>query len=54
MGRTTWFISGCFVGSLFILNQVYETELLKQELKNEVDTIRRMKNFVKTNNIEYV
>jgi hypothetical protein len=33
MGRITWFLLGSFIGSVNILNNVYETELLKEEIK---------------------
>jgi hypothetical protein len=33
MGRITWFLLGNFVGAACILNHVYETELLKEEIK---------------------
>lgn len=46
MGRLNWFILGSIVGSVQILNQVYENELLKHQLYKELKTIYRMKNFV--------
>lgn len=46
MGRIPWFLGGVFVGSLQVLNSVYETELVKQDLRNQIDTLRRVKNFV--------
>jgi hypothetical protein len=48
MGRIPYFIGGCFIGSLQVMSQVYETEIVKQDLKNEVETLRKMKNFVNT------
>lgn len=46
MGRFTWFLVGTAVGSIQVLNYVYEKELLKQNLKNEIRIVHRMKDFV--------
>lgn len=46
MGRFTWFLVGTAVGSIQVLNYVYEKELLKQNLKNEIRVVHRMKDFV--------
>ena len=46
MGRVNWFLAGTFVGSMQVLTYVYETELMKQELRQEVQVIKRMKTFV--------
>lgn len=32
MGRVSWFLAGTAVGSVQVLNYVYENELLKQKL----------------------
>lgn len=36
MGRLSWFITGASVGSLLILNQVYENEALKDQVDREI------------------
>jgi len=47
MGRLTWFLAGSFLGGVQILNQVYETELLKEQVARDLATSQRMKNFVR-------
>lgn len=46
MGRLAWFLSGGLVGSVQVLNQVYESEILKQKLTEEVQILLHMKYFV--------
>jgi hypothetical protein len=46
MGRISWFVAGGLFGGLQILNQVYETEVLKEEIGNEIRTAERIQNFV--------
>ena len=46
MGRLSWFVAGAAVGSFALFNTVYENELLKARLHQELRTIYRMKNFV--------
>ncbi len=46
MGRIYWFLAGSSVGTIQILNYVYENELLKQKLHKEMQTVARMQNFV--------
>ena len=46
MGRLNFFLVGTFVGSIQILGYIYESELIKQELREEVAITKRMKNFV--------
>ena len=46
MGRLNWFIVGSVIGSAQILSYVYESELIKQEIRHEISVVDRMKNFV--------
>jgi hypothetical protein len=48
MGRLTWFFAGSLLGGAQILNTVYETELLKEQMARDIATSQRMKNFVRS------
>jgi hypothetical protein len=39
------FIAGAAVGNLLFLNHVYENELLKQEIRDEITTLKRIRDF---------
>jgi hypothetical protein len=54
MGRLTWFFAGSFLGGVQILNQVYETELLKEQVARDLATSQRMKNFVIVHSFMFV
>lgn len=47
MGRLTWFAAGALVGGTQILNQVYETESLKEQVAQDLVTSERIKHFVR-------
>lgn len=47
MGRFSWFVAGTLVGSVQVLNTVYENEQLKQAMIDELRLLYRMKNFVR-------
>ena len=40
------FIAGMGVGNLVILNHIYENELLKQKIRDEISTLKRVRDFV--------
>lgn len=46
MGRLNYFLAGTFVGSLQILNQVYENELIHQQIQHDMQTTQRIQHFV--------
>jgi hypothetical protein len=46
MGKLYWLLAGSSVGTVQLLNYVYENELLKQKLRKEIQIIQRMQNFV--------
>ena len=39
------FIGGCAFSYLMVLNHTYETEMVKKQLRTEIETLRRMKDF---------
>ena len=39
------FFGGCALSYILVLNQTYETELVKKQLRTEIETLRRMKDF---------
>ena len=41
-------------GNVFILNHVYENELLKQSIRDEIADLKRMKDFVSMTRIKNV
>ncbi len=47
MGRLIWFAAGAVVGGAQILNQVYETELLKEQVAHDLVVSERIKHFVR-------
>jgi len=50
MGRLIWFAAGAAVGGAQILNQVYETELLKEQVAHDLVVSERIKHFVRLSN----
>lgn len=46
MGRISLMLAGGLLGSVQVLNCVYESEIAKQNIRNELVTLRRMKDFV--------
>lgn len=42
MGRLNYFLAGTLVGSLQILNQVYENELIHQQIHHDLHTSHRI------------
>jgi hypothetical protein len=46
MGYFKPFIGGMAIGNLIFMNHVYENELLKQQIRDEVSTLKRMRDFV--------
>lgn len=45
MSRIKPFIAGVAIGNLIFMNHVYENELLKQEVRDEVTTLKRIRDF---------
>ena len=43
--RVLPFFAGCALSQILILNHTYENELLKKQLRKEIDTLKRMKDF---------
>ena len=43
--RVLPFFGGCAFSYLLTLNHTYETELVKKQLRTEIDTLKRMKDF---------
>ena len=43
--RVLPFFGGCAFSYLLILNHTYETEKVKKQLRTEIETLRRMKDF---------
>ena len=39
------FVGGCVFSGILVLNHTYETELVKRQLRREIHTLRRMKDF---------
>jgi hypothetical protein len=39
-------VGGMAVGNLIFMNHVYENELLKQQIRDEVTTLKKMRDFV--------
>ena len=39
------FFGGCAFSYLLVMNHTYETELVKKQLRTEIDTLKRMKDF---------
>jgi hypothetical protein len=46
MGYFKPFIGGMAIGNLIFMNHVYENELLKQQIRDEISTLKRMRDFV--------
>ena len=46
MGRLSCFLWGSVFGGALILNQVYENEALKEQVKRDLLTTKRMQDFV--------
>ena len=40
------FIAGMGIGNLIVLNHIYENELLKQKIRDEVSTLKKVRDFV--------
>ena len=40
------FLAGVVFGNVFILNHVYENELLKQSIRDEIADLKRIRDFV--------
>ena len=45
-GRLNWFLCGSLVGSLQVLNQVYEHEVLQESVKEELASLKRLQDNV--------
>ena len=43
--RVLPFFGGCALSMVLVLNHTYETELVKKQLRKEIDTLRMMKDF---------
>ena len=43
--RVLPFFGGCALSGILVLNHTYETELVKRQLRNEILTLRKMKDF---------
>ena len=46
MGRLSYFLWGSAFGGALILNQVYENEALKEQVRRDLLTTKRMQDFV--------
>lgn len=46
------FIAGAAIGNLFFMNHVYENELLKQEIRDEITTLKRIRDFTPSQILE--
>ena len=40
------FVAGVVFGNVFIMNHVYENELLKQSIRDEIADLKRIRDFV--------
>lgn len=40
------FIGGCAIANLIVLNHVYQNELLKQQIRNEIRTLEKIRDYV--------
>ena len=43
--RVLPFFGGCALSMVLVLNHTYETELVKRQLRQEIETLRKMKDF---------
>ena len=48
MGRLSYFLWGSAFGGALILNQVYENEALKEQVRRDLAVTQRMQDFVST------
>ena len=45
MSKFKPFVAGAAIGNLLFMNHVYENELLKQEMRDEITTLKRIRDF---------
>ena len=43
--RVLPFFGGCVISGVLVLNHTYETESVKRQLRQEIETLKRMKDF---------